>query len=341
MQVVAGCSWSLLSRAVSSLLLVININNNMSWHDNIVTVTKTAVQKLGVVVYRRASTPTLQYVYPVKLFPFVKLCTPELLLLYNAQIRPSLVYCSHVWGCAPKYSLKLPDSIEDRTVRQIGTPIATKNFHILEHRGRVADLSLFYRFYYGRYSSELLPTITPKDVRMWRSVLLEQVSSSSPSFGGMGCRGETIESGEISMSSEATVENTESQDLYGIKQNLDFTECSSKRKGKRQKKGHLNLQAKEIVLNVFKSEFLENPGISIHEIEKIVAKKTGVSARTMFSIRKGYKGSHTLSEPRNPAESVIYYDPTAERCPNFITIHAAVAEITRLEKSDRQTDRRK
>nr|CAH7735793.1 unnamed protein product [Callosobruchus chinensis] len=49
----------------------------------------------------------------------------------------------------------------------------------------------------------------------------------------------------------------------------------------RQKKGHLNLQAKEIVLNVFKSEFLENSGVSIHEIEKIVAKKTGVSAKTV------------------------------------------------------------
>nr|CAI5836134.1 unnamed protein product [Callosobruchus analis] len=66
---------------------------------------------------------------------------------------------------------------------------------------------------------------------------------------------------------------------------------------KRQKKGHLNLQAKEIVFNVFKSEFLENPGVSIHEIEK-----TGVSARTVFSIRKEYKESHTLSELRKPTD---------------------------------------
>nr|CAI5839601.1 unnamed protein product [Callosobruchus analis] len=71
---------------------------------------------------------------------------------------------------------------------------------------------------------------------------------------------------------------------------------------KRQKKGNLNLQAKEIVLNVFKSEFLENPGVSIHEIEKIVAKEMGVSARTVFSIRKEYKESHTLSEPRKPTK---------------------------------------
>nr|CAI5838365.1 unnamed protein product [Callosobruchus analis] len=58
-----------------------------------------------------------------------------------------------------------------------------------------------------------------------------------------------------------------------------------------------------MVLNVFKSEFLENPGVSVHEIENIVAKKTDVSARTVFSIRKEYKESHTLSaEPRKPTE---------------------------------------
>nr|CAI5829786.1 unnamed protein product [Callosobruchus analis] len=35
----------------------------------------------------------------------------QLLLLYKKQMRPSLDYCSHVWGCAPKHSLKLLDAI--------------------------------------------------------------------------------------------------------------------------------------------------------------------------------------------------------------------------------------
>ncbi|VEN48752.1 unnamed protein product [Callosobruchus maculatus] len=42
--------------------------------------------------------------------------------------------------------------------------------------------------------------------------------------------------------------------------------------------------------------------------------------------------------------SITYYDTTAYRCPNFITIHPAVTEITWLEKrvqTDRPTDRRK
>nr|CAI5838132.1 unnamed protein product [Callosobruchus analis] len=119
-------------------LLGISINNNMSWHDH----------KLGV------------------LFRCRKLYTPEQLLLpYKAQIRPSLEYCSHVWGCAPKHSLKLLDSIQNRAVKLIDTDNLTKDLQSLDHRRRVAGLSLFYRFYHGRCSSELSQIITPKTVR--------------------------------------------------------------------------------------------------------------------------------------------------------------------------------
>nr|CAI5828957.1 unnamed protein product [Callosobruchus analis] len=129
-------------------LLGISISNNMSWHDHVATIAKTACQKLGV------------------LFRCRRLYTPEqLLLLYKAQIRPSLEYCSHIWGCAPKHPLKLLDSIQNRAVRLIDTHNLTKDLHSLEHRRRVAGLSLFYRFYHGRCSSELSQIITPKAVR--------------------------------------------------------------------------------------------------------------------------------------------------------------------------------
>ncbi|VEN63188.1 unnamed protein product [Callosobruchus maculatus] len=96
----------------------------------------------------------------------MKLYTQEqLLLLYKAQIRPSLEYCSHVWGCAPKHSLKLLGTIQKRAIRLIDTPNLAKDLHRLENRRRVADLSLFYRFYHGRRSSELSQIITPQVVR--------------------------------------------------------------------------------------------------------------------------------------------------------------------------------
>nr|CAI5827840.1 unnamed protein product [Callosobruchus analis] len=72
----------------------------------------------------------------------------QLLLLYKAQIRPSLEDCSH-----------------NRAVRLIDTHNLTKDLHSLEHRRRVAGLSPFYRFYHGRCSSELSQIITPKAVR--------------------------------------------------------------------------------------------------------------------------------------------------------------------------------
>nr|CAI5860843.1 unnamed protein product [Callosobruchus analis] len=74
-------------------------------------------------------------------FPSIKLklYTPEqLLLLYKAQIRPSLEYCSHVRGCAPKYSLKFLDCIQKRAVRRVDASILTKDLHSLEHRRKVA-----------------------------------------------------------------------------------------------------------------------------------------------------------------------------------------------------------
>nr|CAI5839490.1 unnamed protein product [Callosobruchus analis] len=110
-------------------LLEINISNNISWHDHVISIAKTASQKPGV------------------LFRCRKSYTPEqLLLYYKVQVRPSLEYCFHVWGCAPKHSLKLLNSIRKRVVKLVDTPIFTKNLHSLEHRRRVAGLSLFYRF---------------------------------------------------------------------------------------------------------------------------------------------------------------------------------------------------
>nr|CAI5839152.1 unnamed protein product [Callosobruchus analis] len=76
----------------------------------------------------------------------------KLLLFYKAHIRPSLEYCSHLWGYAPKRSLKLLISIQRRAVKLVDASNLTKDLHRLENRRRVATLFLFYRFYHGRCS---------------------------------------------------------------------------------------------------------------------------------------------------------------------------------------------
>ena len=133
--------------ASSLNLLGVNMEGNMSWHDHVADIAKKASQKLGT------------------LFRTRKLYTPQqLLMLYKAQIRPSLEYCSHVWSSAPKHTLRLLDSIQKRAIRLIGDQELTRNLESLEHRRTVGDLSLFYRYYHGKCSADIARLIPPKAI---------------------------------------------------------------------------------------------------------------------------------------------------------------------------------
>ena len=63
-------------------------------------------------------------------------------------------YCCHVWAGAPSCYLELVDNLQKRICRTIGPSLATF-LEPLAHRRNVASLSLFYRYYFGRCSSEL------------------------------------------------------------------------------------------------------------------------------------------------------------------------------------------
>ncbi|VEN57867.1 unnamed protein product [Callosobruchus maculatus] len=64
-----------------------------------------------------------------------------------------------------KHSLEPLDTIQKRIVRPTETPNPTKALLSLKHLIRMAGMSLFYRFYHGRCSSELSEIIIPKAVR--------------------------------------------------------------------------------------------------------------------------------------------------------------------------------
>nr|CAH7767100.1 unnamed protein product [Callosobruchus chinensis] len=85
------------------------------------------------------------YGLPVKLYDwladFLSGRKITVVVVYKAQIRPSLEYCSHVWGAAAPTTLSILDAP-------------------LPHRRAVGDLSLLYRYSNGFCSSELT-TITP------------------------------------------------------------------------------------------------------------------------------------------------------------------------------------
>ena len=63
-------------------------------------------------------------------------------------------YCCHAWAGAPIYYLELLDKLQKRICKTVGPSLAA-SLEPLAHRGKVASLSLFCRYYFGRCSSEL------------------------------------------------------------------------------------------------------------------------------------------------------------------------------------------
>ena len=85
----------------------------------------------------------------------MKFLSPEVALyLYKSTIRPCMEYCCHVWAGAPSCYLELLDKLQKRICRIVGPSLAA-SLEPLVHRQNVASLSLSYRYYFGRCSSEL------------------------------------------------------------------------------------------------------------------------------------------------------------------------------------------
>ena len=107
------------------------------------------------------------------------------LSIYKSQIRPSLEYCSHVWGGAPKSTLCLLDKVQSKAIRLINNPNLTKSLQHLSHRRLVGDLSIIYRYFNGHCSQEIRDIIPVplRHVRTTRSSIHShpfQVSLPNP-----------------------------------------------------------------------------------------------------------------------------------------------------------------
>ena len=80
------------------------------------------------------------------------------LYLYKSTICPCMEYCCHVWAGAPSCYLELLDKLQKRICRTVG-PSLIAFLESLVHRQNVASLSLFYRCYFGRCSSEMVQLV--------------------------------------------------------------------------------------------------------------------------------------------------------------------------------------
>ena len=75
-------------------------------------------------------------------------------------------YCCHVWAGAPSSYLELLDKLQKRICWTFG-PSLVASLEPFAHRRSEASLSLFYRYYFSRCSSELAQLVPLPFSRGW------------------------------------------------------------------------------------------------------------------------------------------------------------------------------
>ena len=128
---------SILEEKTSFKMLGLTFSSKLDWSSYIVSIAKTASKKIGALILS------------------MKFLSPEFALyLYKSTICPCMEYCCHVWADAPSCYLELLDKLQKRISRTVGPSLAA-SLEPLAHCRNAASLILFYRYYFGRCSSEL------------------------------------------------------------------------------------------------------------------------------------------------------------------------------------------
>ena len=133
---------SVLEEKTSFKMLGLTFSPKLDWGSYIVSIAKTTSKKIGALIRS------------------LKFLSPEVALyLYKSTIWPCMEYCCHVWAGGPRCYFKLLVKLQKQICRTVGPSLAA-SVKLLSHRGNVASLSLFYRYYVGRCSSELAQLVS-------------------------------------------------------------------------------------------------------------------------------------------------------------------------------------
>ena len=128
---------SALEEKSSFKMLGLTFSSKLDWGSDIISTAKTAAKNIGA------------------LMRSVRFLSPEVALYHcKSTIRPCLEYCCHVWAGAPSCYLDFLDKLLKRVCRTV-CPSLAASLELLAHCRNVASLSLCYRYYFGRCSSEL------------------------------------------------------------------------------------------------------------------------------------------------------------------------------------------
>ena len=127
---------SILEEKSSFKMLGLTFCSKLDWGSYIISIAKTTSKKIGALIRS------------------MNFLSPEVALyLYKSTICPCMEYCCHVWAGDPSCYLDLLDKPQKQMCRIIGPSLAAF-LEPLAHRRNVASLIFFYRYYFGRCSSE-------------------------------------------------------------------------------------------------------------------------------------------------------------------------------------------
>ena len=128
---------SVLEEKSSFKMQLLTFSSKLDWGSDIISIVKTFSKKIGALIHS------------------MKFLSPEVALyLYKSTICPCMEYCCHVWVGGPSCYLELLDKLQKRICRTFVPSLAT-SLEPLAHYQNVASISVFYRYYFGRCSSEL------------------------------------------------------------------------------------------------------------------------------------------------------------------------------------------
>ena len=109
-------------------MLGFNFSSKLDWGSDIISIAKTASQKIGALICS------------------MKFLSPDVALyLYKSTIQPCMEYCCDVWAGAPSCCLEFLDKLQKQICRTVGPSLATF-LKPLAHCRNVASLSFFYRY---------------------------------------------------------------------------------------------------------------------------------------------------------------------------------------------------
>ena len=128
---------SILQEKSSFKMLRLTFSSKLDWGSYIISIAKSVSKKIGALIRS------------------MKFLSPDVAVyLYKSTICSCMEYCCHVWAGTPSCYLDLLDKLQKRICR-IVCPLFAASLEPLAHHRNVASLSLFYRYYFGRCSSEL------------------------------------------------------------------------------------------------------------------------------------------------------------------------------------------